>query len=694
LSGAREGGARPGQRALLVAGVAVAAAAFAVALRPLADWDAFHHLAYGRDVLRRGGFAPEDPFLYPLAGRPSGPQPSWLGSVALYAAWLAAGDVGPVLLTAVVAAATFTIVLADAAEGWDATLTDLAGALVPVALALAAWRGRAVPRPEAFANLLLAALLLALRRSGQSRAAALAAAPALLLWANLHQSVLAGVFALAAFAGVHGVLHATGRGARAEAPPRAVLTVAGAALAGALLCALTPVGLAPFVTPVRVVLQWAAGAPAAQAGDGDAVPVLQGLILELRPWRPTALDPLAWLLALATAAFAAASWRERRLALREAVTAVAFAALAVRAVRFGPMAALVVAPFAARSLRAALRGWPARLGRVARAGLGAAALAVAAAPWAAALAAPRGFASAPPARAAAYLRDAGFRGRLFDTFHFGGYLEWTLDVPVYQDGRGGLLPEEARAALRGPTDRAAFAALDARWRFDALVVEIPTLDAGAAAALARASPDDDWLADRRTWALVAFDDGGLLYLRRDGALAARAARDAYALARPAASPGLEGGDPAALRAEYERSVREAPGCATCLAHLGYVLLREGRAAEAEPPLADAARRGPPLVRAQALYGLATAAAMRGKPGQAAERMREVVESVADPREPRRHLASLLASSGRAREAVDELRRNLRTGRHPADAELARSIARTAADPALAGEVERDFGAAR
>jgi len=356
----------------------------------------------------------------------------------------------------------------------------------------------------------------------------------------------------------------------------------------------------------------------------------------------------------------------------------------------------VVAPVAARSLRAALRGVAARFGRPARVGLAAAAIALVAVPWAAALAgAPARDAASPlPARAAAYLRAAGFRGRLFDTFHFGGYLEWTLDGPVYQDGRGALLPEEARAALRGPMDHPAFAALDARWRFDALVVEAPVLDAGATAALARSAPDDDWLADRRTWALVAFDDGGLLYLRRDGALAAQAARDGYALARPAAPPALEAGDIAGLRTEWERSVREAPRCATCLAHLGYVLLREGRAAEAEPPLAEAARRGPPLVRAQALYGLSTAAAMRGDPARAAARMREVVACAADPREPRRHLASLLASSGRTREAVGELRRNLRAGGQPADAELARSIARAAADPGLLAEVERDFGAGK
>ncbi|HET9597313.1 MAG TPA: hypothetical protein VFP65_17115, partial [Anaeromyxobacteraceae bacterium] len=181
-----------------------------LALAPSFDWDAFHHLAYGRDVLRRGGFAPEDPFLYPLAGRPSGPQPSWLGSIAFYAAWLVAGDAGPALLTALLAAATFAVVVADAAEAWDGSAADALAALVPVALALAVHRARAVPRPEAFANLLLAALLLALRRSGRSRIAALSVAPALALWANVHQSVLAGLFAAGVFVAVNGALHAAG----------------------------------------------------------------------------------------------------------------------------------------------------------------------------------------------------------------------------------------------------------------------------------------------------------------------------------------------------------------------------------------------------------------------------------------------------------------------------------------------------
>jgi Flp pilus assembly protein TadD len=109
----------------------------------------------------------------------------------------------------------------------------------------------------------------------------------------------------------------------------------------------------------------------------------------------------------------------------------------------------------------------------------------------------------------------------------------------------------------------------------------------------------------------------------------------------------------------------------------------------------AALGGGPLVRTQALYGLAQTAALRGDRSGAVARLREVVEAGADPSEPRRQLAGLLAAQGRPREALEELRKNLR-GPAPQqpDADLAVSIARQAGDPSLQAEVERELGAGR
>ncbi len=674
--------------------VGVAAAAFAVALGVRIHFDTYHHLAYGREVLRQGGFAPEDPLLFPLAGMPSGPQPSWLGSVAIYGAWQLLGDRGPTAFAALASALLFLLLFMDAVGSED-RLEGLAAALVPLGLALAACRGRLVPRPEVMANVLLAATMLALRRWGAGRGRLwLIGPPLVALWANLHQSVLAGVAAVGLFAAVNGVLLFLGRPGPPEAPGwRTILSPVAAAAAGALLAAATPVGLSPFLSPLGVVSGWAAPADVAAnaPASGDAAAVLRTTIAELQPHAPGAADPFDWLLALAAVSFAVA----RRRDLRELATAAVFAALACRVQRFGPMAAVVLAPIAARNLRDGLG----RLGEGARRSARWAAPAGAALVLLAATALElrrsarqTGLAALVPARAAEYLRAAGPAVRLFNTFHFGGYLQWVLDQKVYQDARGGIPPGEVRAALYGPADRAAFEALDARWRFDALVVEYPSYDPGTARMLAASAPDDDWAADRRRWALVAFDDGGQLYLRRDGALGALAARDEYRHARPAVPPGVGRPDPGGLRRDLERSLREAPHCARCRADLGYVLLGEGRAAEAESQFA-AALDGQPLTRAQALFGLYQAARLRGDIPAAEARLREVISAAAEPASYRRDLAVLLARDGRPGEGLREIRKNLEAGAPDAlDLRIGMELARQAGDARAERDLAGQLGA--
>ncbi len=692
---------RIGRRGVALLAAVLATAAFLATLNQLRDWDMFHHLAYGRDILRRGGFAREDPFLFPWAGVPSGPQPSWLGSVAIYLSWRLLGDPGPLVLASSVAAALFVLLLRDGLEG-DETLVGLAAALAPLGLALAVYRGRAVPRPEMFANLLLAGTLYALRRYVSGRKMLLLFFPlAAALWANVHQSVLAGIAVVGIFVAVNGVLLLGGRVGRRLAEVSdirslampLVLAAAGVALAGLA----SPTGFEPFLSPLRYVAIWAGQGASVSPGEsvpaaGEGAGLMKAVVTELQPMDLGWLDPFTWLVALAAASFLAVGVAGRRLDPRELVTAAAFAVLATRAVRFGAMAAIVLAPVVARNLRAGLGRASGRAARVLGWSAPMVAAVVVAVPWWWTLArSSLHFGTGParqlPVRAGEYLRSAGGAGRPYNTFHFGGYLEWLLDQKVYQDGRGWLRPDEARAAMLGPVSRETFEPVDARYRFDALVVEYPELEPETAAMLAATQPEEDWLADRRRWALVAFDDGGTLYLRRDGALAHLAARDEFRFARPAVPPGVGTRDLAATRADFERSVRVTPGCALCRNALGYLYLREGRVGEAEA-MFTVALDGAPLVRAQALYGLAQTAVLRGDRAAAQSRLREVIAVAADPSGPRRQLAVLLSQDGRPREALAEIRKNLRGGRpQPVDREMALGFARQAGDAGELRELE-------
>ncbi len=677
-----------------------ATAAFLASLTGLSDWDTFFHLAYGRDILRRGGFALEDPFLYPLAGLPSGAQPSWLGSVVIYLSWLAAGDPGPVYLAGLMGATLVLVLLVDGIED-DRTLAGLAAVLLPVSFALAVFRDRAVARPELFSNVLLAGTLLALRRYAAGKSRLLLFFPAAAaVWVNLHQTVLAGAAVIAIFVLVNAgllLVRRFGLGISAgHTGPRALFAPTVALLGGIVAAAvLNPSGPAGVVSPVAML---GAVVGATGLGPGAApVDLVSRAVDELRaPTQAQLLGPFGWLVVLCAVSFLC-TWR--RIDLRELLTCLAFLCLALKAQRFLVLGALVMAPIAGCNLRGALTRLPAAVGvRVRRGAIAAATIGVIAAAWSMMHIPGIRFGIAVgremPVRAAAYLKSIGFAGRLFNTFHLGGYLEWTLDRPVFQDGRGNLLPADAAAALAGPSSYAKFEALDARYRFDALVTYYPQFAGVAFQERAERIPGSDWGADRRKWALVAFDDGGQVYLRRDGGYAGSAARDEYRYAKPTNPlilPQME--NPARLQDDLQRSLREASNCLRCRTMLGFLLNDLGRTAEAEAMLLPAATDGLPETQLYALFGLALAAESRGDRAAAASRWREIVALAPDPLWSRRQLARVLLEDGRLGEAWAAIRRNLGRGETVEDLAVAIQIARARGDTAEVRDLSKRLAAA-
>ena len=669
---------------------------FLSSLTEMSDWDTFHHMAYGRDVLRRGGFAAEDPFLYPVAGRASGPQPSWLGSVVIYLSWRVAGDPGPVYLTGLLGVALFVALFIDALDG-DWSLGSVAVSLLPLSFALAVFRERAVARPELFSNVLLAVTIIALRRYAGGRGALLLSFPAVaVLWVNLHHSVLVGVVTLLLFPLVNGVLllgKRIGIGLRSEVEgPRALVVVALVTVGGLLAAAvLNPGGVWPVLASFDFVLSvFGRSVGVGDASAAELAGFLSRMIDELRP--PTAFQwsgPFGWLVALCAASFA---WTWRRLNVRELAMCAVFAYLAASAQRFMVTAAIVAAPMAARNLRMASAWAPVVRSKVLRSCvIGCCAVGLALGVWRAwhipDIRFGTGLARQVPARAVQYLKSIDFDGRLYNSFHFGGFLEWTLDTRVFQDGRGLLLPEDARAAYAGPSSYAQFDLLDRKYRFDALVVHYPQF-AGAAFSSWAASPrGTDWGADRRKWGLVAFDDGGQVYLRRDGAYAALLARDEFRHALPTNSLALpQASDPTLLRQDLERSLREAPDCLRCRTMLGYLQNELGKPDDATAMLLPALD-GLMETRMYALMGLAQAAESRGDLLTAASRWREIASAAPDPTWARRRLAELLLRAGRLDEAMAAIQKNLGSSpQDPEDLELGVRISQARGDGASVGDL--------
>ena len=661
-----------GRRATLLVALAGAAAAFWCCVLWVRDPDTFHHLAYGR-AIARGGFPVADPFLWPLAGQPMGILPYWLGSLAIYGWHAVFGDGGLAYLPAAAAAATFAVLLADSAPragrhtGWT-----LAAAAPPLVLALESFRFRATARPELFAMIFVAVTAWAARRFEDGRPRLLLAFPLLAaLWTNVHPSVAAGLAFVGALAASAALGGAPGR-------PRAALGAAGVLAAGLLASLATPSADDPVLLGLRFV--WSTfAAPAASVGAGESSAAVPMLVAELaRPRLGFLATPPGLLLCLTALSFLL-RWRAPR--ARELATVALFAALASRGVRFAAILAVVCAPIAARNLGEALARLPGRLGRLPLRAAAAAAAALAAAVHPALATSPPmvsyGTGLWPPAypvRAADYLEANRFDGRLYNAFQLGGYLAWR-GVPAYQDGRGAVPAGALAASIVGPADPEAFAVLDAAFRFDALLLEFPELPPATAGALQALKGDDDWLAERSRWALVAFDDGGLLYLRRDGRYADLVARDELRLAKPAnAGVRLQRSSLPALLAEYARAMRESPSCARCRFLFASFALAGGFAADAEralaPALAADGRRLPEL-----LLLAGRVAEVQRRPELARERYARFLEAGGDDPEARRGLARLALEAGDAAGADRTLRQSLRgEPRDPADLQLAARIA--------------------
>jgi hypothetical protein len=410
----------------LAAGVLTALARWT----PLYDPDGFWHLHTGRYIVATGQLPWIDSFSHTARGRP------WrfidaVADILLYGAWRAGGAAGLLLLTVSLGMAAVTLsVLAQARElGARASAAPL---LLVAPLLAATVAFRLTPRPQTFAFVALAALLL-LVVVARERPSLLWAAPALVaLWQTLHPSGPLGVLALAATATASLLDRRPGQ------RPFVLTAAVTVAAAVALLACPHP------IDRLR--------AGFSHVSDQQ----LAALITEWQPaWRlpSAAVAALAALLALAV--IGAVAPRDRRPDLALLLIAGGFALLAARAVRFVPLGGLALAPVAVQGAdrlvaflgRVRLRPLVALLGLAALVPL---------------YAERKPFGSgvhpgAMPVGAARFIARTQPTGNLVHDFEMGGYLMWTLGPahPVFVDGRSWALydPDLLLTALQMTPER-------------------------------------------------------------------------------------------------------------------------------------------------------------------------------------------------------------------------------------------------
>ncbi len=525
-------------------GGGLALAAAWAALQGQSDPDVWWHLASGRFIVETGAIPRTDPFSYVIAGQPWVCF-EWLFDVVLYGAYAAGGFWGvAVLKAAVVIGAALALFAAGGAGGWAAVWT---------AAALIVSRDSLVARPQLADFLGISILLLALR-DRRSPGMMWAWFPALeALWANLHGgAALLG----AALVGLRAGAALVAGGPR---PVDSALRWGGLALAGTAGVCLNPWGWDLF-------------------GHLDQALAFPGLRL-IAEWAPPAtwLAPSGFFLAAAAGAAVLGGRRTIHLALAAAL----FAAMAAGAARHMPLFMLSAAALCSAAAQAR---WAWGAPRGAGSALLALGVLAAGAAHQGGWGAPAANLLDPMAGAAAFLRAEGITGRMFNSYGAGGPLIWhgTPENGVFVDGRMIEYGPAHIADAAGWHRPEVWARLEDRWDFDFAVVENTR------------GLHTRVLDDSKTWALVYWDDGALVYVKTRARFKTLAQKLRYRELRPgeasfgALAAGLRDPSRAArVMAEIDRSLGPLHNS---IAHgmKAFALMEVGRREEAWGHLESAA----------------------------------------------------------------------------------------------------------
>lgn len=583
-------------------------------------YDLFWHLASGRWILEHGRIPRSDAFRFTSEGAPWVDH-EWLFQVGAALTERVVGLDGLGLLRAGAAVALAGLLLGALRRAG----VPAAWAVPAIAAALLGARARMFLRPELVTLLalpVLLALLQELRRAGPRRRVAWGGAAAVLtvLWANAHPGALAAVPVTLAYLVGSRLPGGSGAPRRGDLPPgRTTVLALPAALAAAVLAnpfgtriAAVPTAIGrsleglPGVNPEWLPLWHPAIARDSLYFFAAAAALVVLAAVTLR--RTGRLDPATGLSALALLGLAVTSIRHQALfyaggaffageCLAELARCGSLPArrrLGRRAGRDPAGSAVPEGSEASASGAAHHRDAPR-----AAAGIGsptprsaalAMALCVVASLWA--VVPPSRGPLAPrqglypfglglePERFPVHLAEVvnsewpGL-GNLYNNVAWGGYLLWRLYPPrrVFIDGRNEVDPGILRELAAARRSNLAWQELLERHRIDGSVVRYddrtlrvvePGTDPAGEAVVTRRSPHA-LLFPRERFALVAWDDAGMLFVRRTRERAARLARleyhalhpedRAWTLARAAADPAFRR---AALAEARHRLAQDPP----------------------------------------------------------------------------------------------------------------------------------------
>lgn len=501
----------------------------------VADYDAWTHLALGREIVHQRGFPANEPFSFPSLDMPFY-NPEWLFDVVFYLAYVAAGITGVILLKASIVTIAFLILFKDSLIPQDQPAHRPLGVLTTIlvlTLIVLMVKHRFVERPDIALMVFLAFTIYGLNAFVYEGKRYLYLLPLVqVVWVNMHPSIVVGAVPFCAFLFGGGLqlllcerFGVDVPGTPSKSQLRIIAVVFAVVLAASFL---NPYGIEAFFLPFRL---------AGSRWFTDEILELQvPKLTDLygAPYIVTAVLILIFLINI------------KRPPLIYALLAGPFVYLGLSARRFVFLLGIVSAPIIARHLRSfasRLKAeWAHRMSLPA--GILAAFLIVAVSglsisglePFVDPLRVP-GFGinyTPTPEGALRYLDRIGVSGKLYNRFKWGGYIEWR-DYPRRKpiiDGRGQVSSDLLETIGSASTDPVSMQTLQQKFGIDVALMDYP----GGIEVFGEELPDRDFALPSPDWALVYWDDLSLVYLRRTDAFAKIIQRDEYRLVKPANGP--------------------------------------------------------------------------------------------------------------------------------------------------------------
>jgi len=604
--------------------VLLLAAVFSLNIRQISDTDTWMHLSLGRAIWDLGGLPAKDPFPFTTQDNPFY-YSSWLFGTVYYLLFRTFGAYGPTLLKAFTVTAAFYIMLRDSLR----PCRNYAVSAAVLAIIVFIVSNRFVERPDTLLMLFLTCNIYFLNSYVGGNNKYIYSLPLInMLWANCHLSVPLILVIFPAFM-LGGLLQSwlVRKGIRLPGTPTAtqMKTVALVFAASVAASMLNPFFIKQYLYGAGVLSSpWA----------------MHNIVELQRPIWPLVKAP--FLLPLCVLASFGLNWRQ--LSITRLFLVLPFLVLPLNAQRFILPLALVAGPVIAGNLSAFLNrkfGQDTLSGRVSTAVVAAAVIALALTPL---------FGSAPgnrgrtaefginyrsvPEGALKFMDREGINGRVFNHFHFGGYIHWR-DFPgrtAYIDPRVDL-PEDALHKMDLAWQRPDILdEIDRRYGVDAILAAYPL--PMRTSALDNVFREEDLLLSHPGWSLVYWDDLSLVYLKKGGRYGSVAEREGYRYVRPAnfSGIGLSGLHDETYRTglinELRRNIKES-GSSRAHYFLGLVQNETGHYAEACEEFA-AALENPGRNLSKTYSGMAEALVQLGRLDEAAQYYEKSLDIERDP----------------------------------------------------------------